>query len=77
MGFNSAFKGLNQVFAKYKYSALLQRQPLYVLIAVGLLLTNLEAATIFLNDFGYVATAWGLVSHSAQSVSFRGTSVAQ
>jgi hypothetical protein len=46
---------------------LLQRQPLYVLIALELLLTKLEAATMFLNDFEYIATAWGLVSLSAWS----------
>jgi hypothetical protein len=67
----------SRVFTKYKSSALLQRQPLYVLIALELLLTDLEVAMIFLNDYEYVATAWGLVSHSAWSISVRGTSVAQ
>jgi hypothetical protein len=56
---------------------LLQRQPLNVLIALELLLIKLEAATILLNDFEYVATAWGYVSRPALSVSVRGTSGAR
>jgi hypothetical protein len=46
----------SRVSTKYKSSALFLRQLLYILIALELFLTKLEAAAILVNGFGYGAT---------------------